>query len=144
MAGICEEEGDKGPRLLLISLPWGTFDKTQKFLSEREKAIEHLTKAVLLDPTSAMGPESFGAETIQSYYIGLKGEETQGHDTSKKAAQISWNKVRTTNSEGGLVLKRLKEWNRAVVLKLTFRIASKEQGIWATWVHTHLLRGKYF
>lgn len=59
-------------------------------------------------------------------------------------AKVAWSSICYPLKEGGLGLKSLKTWNRAATMKHIWCILTDKHSIWATWVHTTLLRGRSF
>ncbi|KAF6147791.1 hypothetical protein GIB67_006764, partial [Kingdonia uniflora] len=66
-----------------------------------------------------------------------------GHKSGKKSAPISWRAV-CYPREGGLGINDLETWNQAAVLKLTWKIVSKQDSLWTVWVEKYLIKGRSF
>lgn len=63
----------------------------------------------------------------------------------KKRSPISWNHVCRPKQEGGLVIRRVKDWNRAATSQLCFQIISKKPSLWTEWVRWKYLKcGKFW
>jgi hypothetical protein len=59
-------------------------------------------------------------------------------------AKVAWSSICYPLKEGGLGLKSLKTWKRVATMKHIWCILTDKHSIWATWVHTTLLRGRSF
>ncbi|KAJ7009375.1 hypothetical protein NC653_000139 [Populus alba x Populus x berolinensis] len=59
-------------------------------------------------------------------------------------AKVTWASLCYPKTEGGLGIKRIKDWNKAAILKLVWRILTESSSIWVAWTHSILLRGRCF
>ncbi|XP_074298553.1 uncharacterized protein LOC141629451 [Silene latifolia] len=59
-----------------------------------------------------------------------------------KAPAISWDTCCAPKLEGGLGLKVAKDWNRAILGKYAWWIASKKDHLWVRWVNHVYMKGK--
>ncbi|XP_028081799.1 uncharacterized protein LOC114283172 [Camellia sinensis] len=65
-----------------------------------------------------------------------------GCDRRKHSAKVSWEKVCSRKSEGGLGFKSLGVWNKAAIAKhVWFFFSGGEQSMWCQWVKSYLLKG---
>ena len=68
----------------------------------------------------------------------------RGTSLTTSGAKVAWNSVCYPMQEGGLGIKKLKDWNKAATLKHIWRLLTETDSIWTTWVHAVLLRQKSF
>nr|GEW83494.1 hypothetical protein [Tanacetum cinerariifolium] len=61
---------------------------------------------------------------------------------SKGKAKIAWKKVCKPKTQGGLGLKDLKVWNKALLIKHIWNIACKKDSLWVKWINTVKLNGR--
>ncbi|XP_074311352.1 uncharacterized protein LOC141647161 [Silene latifolia] len=59
----------------------------------------------------------------------------EGSTEYSKAPRVAWTKVCVPKKEGGLGLKQSVNWNSALVGKLVWWIAVKQDKLWVQWVH---------
>lgn len=67
-----------------------------------------------------------------------------GTDTIHAKAKVAWEAVCLPEREGGLVLKRVEEWNRAAILRHIWNLFANAGSLWVSWVREYLLKGKSF
>lgn len=60
----------------------------------------------------------------------------------RSGASVAWADVCYPKEEGGLGIKRIKEWNKAATLKHLWNLLSRRQSVWGMWIHTYLLKGQ--
>ena len=68
----------------------------------------------------------------------------KGTSLSPSGAKVAWSSVCYPLREGGLGIKRVKDWNQAALLKRVWRLFADRTSVWTTWVHRVLLRGRSF
>ena len=51
---------------------------------------------------------------------------------------MAWTDVCLTKANGGVGLRNLEAWNKALIAKLVWEVANKKDSLWIKWVH-----GKY-
>jgi hypothetical protein len=68
----------------------------------------------------------------------------RGTSLTTSGAKVAWNSVCYPMQEGGLGIKKLKDWNKAATLKHIWRLLTETDSIWTNWVHAVLLRQKSF
>jgi len=61
---------------------------------------------------------------------------------SKAKAKVAWNKLCCPKTEGGLSIKRLKEWNMATMLKHIWSLFAQSGSLWVAWLHSYCLKGR--
>ncbi|XP_074290821.1 uncharacterized protein LOC141617527 [Silene latifolia] len=62
-----------------------------------------------------------------------------GKDSYLRAPAVSWDKCCLPKSEGGLGIKHSKNWNKALLGKYVWWIASKKDHLWVKWIsHVYL------
>ena len=59
-------------------------------------------------------------------------------------AKVAWKVICRPKSNGGLGLKDLLVWNKALLVKHVWNIASKKDTLWIKWVCTVKLKGLSF
>ncbi|GKC59563.1 hypothetical protein Tco_1087161 [Tanacetum coccineum] len=62
-------------------------------------------------------------------------------DESKGKAKVAWKSVCKPKNQGGLGLKDLMMWNKALFIKHLWNIANKKDTLWVKWVNTVKLKG---
>lgn len=68
-----------------------------------------------------------------------------GSTTQRKPAKIAWSTITLTKSEGGLGLKELKEWNKALIMKHLIAIINPySKSLSADWVRKPVLKNTSF
>ncbi|XP_074305846.1 uncharacterized protein LOC141641068 [Silene latifolia] len=60
----------------------------------------------------------------------------------RRVPLVAWKKVCRPKEEGGLGIRDLGLWNKAIVGKLVNWIAKKKDSLWVKWVHQVYLKGK--
>ncbi|GJS26999.1 RNA-directed DNA polymerase, eukaryota, reverse transcriptase zinc-binding domain protein [Tanacetum coccineum] len=63
---------------------------------------------------------------------------------SRGKAKIAWKKICKPITHGGLGLKDLELWNKALLVKHIWNIACKKDTLWVKWISTVKLNGKNF
>ncbi|GJR02332.1 RNA-directed DNA polymerase, eukaryota, reverse transcriptase zinc-binding domain protein [Tanacetum coccineum] len=63
-------------------------------------------------------------------------------EAAKGKAKVSWENVCKPKKQGGLGLKDLHIWNKALLAKHVWNIATKKNSLWVKWVHSVKLREK--
>ena len=56
--------------------------------------------------------------------------------------RVAWQAVCRDKKRGGLSIKDLYAWNKALIAKLVWVIAMKKDVLWVRWVHGHYLKNK--
>ncbi|VFQ66656.1 unnamed protein product [Cuscuta campestris] len=62
----------------------------------------------------------------------------------KRTPLVKWEEVCQRRNYGGLGLKNIFNWNRAIVMKLNWDIANKKDVLWVKWIHNRYIRGADF
>ncbi|KAJ9541740.1 hypothetical protein OSB04_028246 [Centaurea solstitialis] len=65
-------------------------------------------------------------------------------DSSRGRCKLAWSLVCHPLDCGGLGIKRLGVWNRAIIAKNVWDVLTKRNTLWVRWIHTHALRGCQF
>nr|GEV22542.1 RNA-directed DNA polymerase, eukaryota, reverse transcriptase zinc-binding domain protein [Tanacetum cinerariifolium] len=65
-------------------------------------------------------------------------------ELSRGKSMIVWKKICKPKSHGGMGLKDLKIWNKALLVKHIWSIADKKDTLWVKWISTVKLNGKNF
>ena len=68
----------------------------------------------------------------------------KGTSLTPTGAKVAWASLCYPKIEGGLGIKRIKDWNKAAILKLVWRILTESSSFWVAWIHSILLRGRCF
>ncbi|GJV43096.1 putative ribonuclease H-like domain-containing protein, partial [Tanacetum coccineum] len=74
----------------------------------------------------------------------LKGFLWCNEELSRGKAKIAWKKFCRPKSHGGLGLKDLEIWNKALLVKHIWNLAAKKDTLWVKWFSTVKLNGKNF
>ncbi|XP_071734228.1 uncharacterized protein [Rutidosis leptorrhynchoides] len=77
-------------------------------------------------------------EALMRGFLWCQGEMKRGK------AKVKWARVCLPKDEGGLGLKRLKEWNVALMSSLIWRLLTNKQSLWVRWIHAYHLNGRNF
>lgn len=80
-------------------------------------------------------------DVIKSVNRILKDFLWGSNDISKGKAKVAWKAICKPKSNGGLGLKDLLVWNKTLLVKQIWNIASKKDNLWVKWVSTVKLRG---
>ncbi|KAH0698462.1 hypothetical protein KY284_012677 [Solanum tuberosum] len=59
-----------------------------------------------------------------------------------KKSLVSWEKMCSPISAGGLNLTHLQKWNQAAVTKLCWNLAHKEDKLWIKWIRTYYIKNR--
>ncbi|GJW95770.1 RNA-directed DNA polymerase, eukaryota, reverse transcriptase zinc-binding domain protein [Tanacetum coccineum] len=66
-----------------------------------------------------------------------------GHgDSSKGKAKVVWKNICRPRSQGGLGLKDLSIWNKAIITKHLWQVAMEKESLWVKWISTEKLKGR--
>lgn len=65
-----------------------------------------------------------------------------GVNQNTHKAKVAWNEVRKPTSDGGLGVKNLYIWNKALVIKHIWNICGKKELLWIIWVRSVMLLRK--
>ncbi|KAK6120883.1 hypothetical protein DH2020_045380 [Rehmannia glutinosa] len=60
----------------------------------------------------------------------------------KNTSPIKWTKVCLPSDEGGLGLRDVHSWNKALLAKILWNIHSKADSLWVRWVHSFYLKNQ--
>ncbi|GJV03208.1 RNA-directed DNA polymerase, eukaryota, reverse transcriptase zinc-binding domain protein [Tanacetum coccineum] len=72
----------------------------------------------------------------------LKGFLWSQGELSKGKAKVAWRNICSPKNQGGLGLKDLVLWNKAMIIKHLWYIALDKNSLWVKWVNTVKLKGK--
>ncbi|GJZ54066.1 RNA-directed DNA polymerase, eukaryota, reverse transcriptase zinc-binding domain protein [Tanacetum coccineum] len=64
------------------------------------------------------------------------------NDGTKGRPKVAWKKVCRFKQKGGLWLKDLGVWNRAMIVKHLWHIVTDKESLWVKWVNTENLKGR--
>ncbi|KAJ9541829.1 hypothetical protein OSB04_028335 [Centaurea solstitialis] len=62
-------------------------------------------------------------------------------NSSKGKCKVAWDLVCRPFDAGGLGIKRLSVWNRAILTKNLWAVVTRHQSLWVRWVRSYILRG---
>lgn len=63
----------------------------------------------------------------------------KGPSLLKYDAKVAWSKISLPLSEGGLAIKHLEDWNKALIIMQLWRIFNpNHNSLWADWVRANL------
>ena len=77
-------------------------------------------------------------EQLMRGFLWCQGEKRRGK------AKISWEAICLPKNEGGLGIRRLQDFNVALITSHIWIILTLKESIWVKWIHTHKLRGRSF
>uniref|UniRef100_A0A803P4R6 Reverse transcriptase domain-containing protein n=1 Tax=Cannabis sativa TaxID=3483 RepID=A0A803P4R6_CANSA len=66
----------------------------------------------------------------------------KGQHMMTGAGQIAWENVCQSKIAGGIGFKKVADWNKAVMFKYVWAIATKENNLWVKWIHSVYIKGK--
>ena len=66
----------------------------------------------------------------------------KGVDLKNTGAKVERTEVCKPKDEGGLGIKRLKDWNAALLMKHIWKLFTDKQALWSRWIHSYHLRGR--
>ncbi|XP_022014523.1 uncharacterized protein LOC110914019 [Helianthus annuus] len=69
---------------------------------------------------------------------------SQDNSFKKGRAKVSWKSVCTPKYEGGLGIRRIGDFNKALMANHVWGILTKRKSLWVEWVHDYKLKGKSF
>lgn len=69
-------------------------------------------------------------------FLWNRGDNIQGK------ASVAWKEVCKPKSQGGLGLKSVSLWNKALMIKHLWNIVSKKNSLWVNWIYLYRLKGK--
>nr|GEU47494.1 hypothetical protein [Tanacetum cinerariifolium] len=72
----------------------------------------------------------------------LKGFMWSQDEFEKGKAKVAWKNICRPKSQGGLGLKDLGVWNKAMIAKLLWHLATNKQSLWVKWVNVVKLKGR--
>lgn len=58
-----------------------------------------------------------------------------------KNSSVAWKKVCLPHKKGGLGLRDLTTWNKAIMSKTLWNISAKNNALWIRWIHSEYLKG---
>ncbi|KAJ9535163.1 hypothetical protein OSB04_un001758 [Centaurea solstitialis] len=64
-------------------------------------------------------------------------------DSSKGKCKVAWALVCRPLDCGGLGFKRLSVWNRAIISRNIWALATNQRSLWANWIKTYVFRGAH-
>ncbi|KAJ9544318.1 hypothetical protein OSB04_024025 [Centaurea solstitialis] len=65
-------------------------------------------------------------------------------ESARGKCRIAWDDVCVPVEKGGLGIKRMSTWNRALLAKHAWDLLTVRSSLWVSWVHLHRLRGASF
>ena len=63
-----------------------------------------------------------------------------GTDVNARRAKVGWKSLCLPKEEGGIGLRRVKDWNDATIMKHIWNLFYRKDSIWVAWVREVLLR----
>ena len=67
----------------------------------------------------------------------LKGFLWNQSEKANGRARVAWEKLCKPKTQGGLGLKNLSVWNRAMIVKHLWHVAVDKDSLWVKWVNTY-------
>ncbi|GAB2303754.1 hypothetical protein Dimus_038957 [Dionaea muscipula] len=65
-----------------------------------------------------------------------------GADLHQRRALVAWDKICQPKLHGGLGIKQLSSWNKALLCKLLWDIDRKKNRLWIRWISKYYLKGR--
>ena len=65
-------------------------------------------------------------------------------DMRRGKAKVAWETVCLPKNEGGLGLRRLEEFNKALITSHIWILLTNKESLWVQWIHCYKLRGRSF
>lgn len=65
-----------------------------------------------------------------------------GSDLKHTGAKVKWDQICSPKDEGGLGFRKIKEWNKATILRHLWAICKKADSLWVKWVHTYIIKNQ--
>lgn len=65
-----------------------------------------------------------------------------GAELKYSGTKVKWEHICCPKVEGGLGFRRLKDWNKATMLRHLWALSKKEDSFWVKWIHTYIIKGK--
>nr|GEX10750.1 hypothetical protein [Tanacetum cinerariifolium] len=65
-------------------------------------------------------------------------------ESQKGKSKVAWEVVCLPKKEGGLGVRRLELFNKALMVSHIWNLLSRKESLWVRWVHTYKLRGRNF
>ncbi|KAJ9535280.1 hypothetical protein OSB04_un001622 [Centaurea solstitialis] len=65
-------------------------------------------------------------------------------DAIKGKAKVSWKEVCLPKGKGGLGIRSLKCWNKALLAKQIWKLIDNGESVWVKWMHEYRLKGQNF
>ncbi|GKA03823.1 putative reverse transcriptase domain, reverse transcriptase zinc-binding domain protein [Tanacetum coccineum] len=88
--------------------------------------------SVFILPSSLM----FELEQVMRGFLWCQGEMKKGK------AKVAWDVVCLPKKEGGLGIRRLEAFNKALISSHIWSILSGKESLWVKWIHTYKLNGR--
>lgn len=67
-----------------------------------------------------------------------------GSELNHSRAKVNWEHICCPKEEGGLGFRRVKDWNRATMLRHLWALCKKADTLWVKWVHTYIIKDNCF
>ncbi|KAI8531705.1 hypothetical protein RHMOL_Rhmol11G0156500 [Rhododendron molle] len=64
----------------------------------------------------------------------------KGVELKSFGGKVAWSSMCLPKCEGGLGFKRVKEWNRAAMLRHLWALCKKEDIFWVKWIHSYVIK----
>ncbi|GKD54503.1 hypothetical protein Tco_1287890, partial [Tanacetum coccineum] len=72
----------------------------------------------------------------------LKGFLWNQEEKANGRAKVAWKKLSKPKSQGGLGLKNLSSWNKAMISKHLWHVVVDKDSLWVKWINTYKLKGR--
>lgn len=69
----------------------------------------------------------------------LRGFLWSQGELKRGSAKVAWKYICLPKSEGGLGIKSLKFWNKALMATHNWKIISNKESLWVKWIHVYRL-----
>nr|GEZ26176.1 hypothetical protein [Tanacetum cinerariifolium] len=110
---------------------WLSFAGRLQLISSVLSSIQVYWSSIFLIPSAVVKE----INRLLKGFLWVQGELTSGK------AKISWSSVCKPKSAGGLGIKDLSLWNKAMLVKHLWNLACKKDTLWVKWIHAVKLKG---
>ncbi|CAH1434531.1 unnamed protein product [Lactuca virosa] len=84
------------------------------------------------------------AETIKEIEKMMKNFLWNCDESKKGRAKVAWSTVCKPVDNGGLGLRNLRAWNKAILSRRIWMIVSNSESLWVKWININILKGRSF
>ncbi|XP_071688876.1 uncharacterized protein [Rutidosis leptorrhynchoides] len=107
-------------------------------LSVRYLGVPLVTSSLMHRDCKPLVDQGKEIEALMGDFLWCQSEMKRGK------AKVKWFIVYLPKEEGRLGIKRLKDWNVALLTSQVWRILSNTNSLWVQWIHSYRLKGRNF